>query len=218
MANLVRPETFFKVFRKLMWPAVIFTALFSVTAYTSYVRITKNFYEVDPGRFYRSAQLTPDELKEAIEKYGIKTVISLRGAPENAYWYKPQMDVLRSKGVAFKSYWLLPDRFPDRDELTNILADLRNAPKPILVHCRSGADRTGLVSALYAYEIMKEPKAVALEQLSFRYWHVPLLHPAMDAFVERYEGPSWVESYDPCQYPEFGDKSANCEGHEKGKL
>src|SRR5690242_684397 len=48
---------------------------------SSIVRLSKNFYEVDPGKFYRSAQLSPTELKDVVDKYGIKTVISLRGAP-----------------------------------------------------------------------------------------------------------------------------------------
>ena len=32
-----------------------------------------------------------------------------------------------------------------------ILATLDHAPKPVLIHCKNGADRTGLVGALYLY-------------------------------------------------------------------
>jgi hypothetical protein len=38
----------------------------------------KRLREVAPGRLYRSGQMTEQGLREAIEKYGIKTVINLQ--------------------------------------------------------------------------------------------------------------------------------------------
>jgi protein tyrosine/serine phosphatase len=186
------------------------SGLVIVSLYTSYFRITQNFYEVDPGKFYRSAQMTPDELDDVIHRYGIKTVISLRGAPESSGWYKPEIETLKKNGVDFRAYWLSTDAFPNYEELGDLLRDLKYAKRPILIHCKAGADRTGMVAALYTFEVMHETKSKALEQLGFKYWHVKFLNPAMDAFLEKYEGPRWVENYDPCRYPKYNNKDTHC--------
>jgi len=51
---------------------------------------------------------------------------------------------------------------------------MKGAQKPILIHCREGADRTGLASALYLAAIKKAGEAVAEGQLSIRYGHISL--------------------------------------------
>lgn len=185
--------------------SLLFASTLSFATYASIVRLTQNFYEVEKDRFYRSAQLNPIELNEKIKKHGIKTVISLRGSPEDSYWFKPEVSFLEKSGVLFKSYGLNANAFPSKSELIGILDDFKNAPKPILIHCRSGADRTGLVSALYVYEEMKKSKAEALGQLSFKYWHVRQFNPAMTKFITEFDGGDWASRYDPCRYPEFAN-------------
>ncbi len=189
---------------KIVW-TILATLVLSLIAYTSRVRVTENFHEVDPGRFYRSAQLTPEELSEKIEAYGIKTVISLRGAPQQAYWYQPEVELLHRKGVVFKAYGLDVDTFPTKEQLTGLLDDFDHAPKPILIHCRSGADRTGMVSALYAFDKMGQSREDALRQLAFKYWHVELFHPAMDDFIRAYDGREWARDYQRCVYPRYAN-------------
>lgn len=174
---------------------------FAAFAYRySTFRITKNFDEVDPGRFYRSAQLTPAELQEAIDKYGIKTVVSLRGAPEHAPWYHPQVEVLQKNGVNFQALWWTAEHFPPKDELVRFEEILENGPYPILVHCRAGSDRTGEATAIYAVNRMGATKDEAIARyLNFDYWHVERFKPAMKEFVRRYGGPQWArEGYEPC--------------------
>lgn len=187
-----------------------FSVLTAMVSYTSLVRLTKNFHEVDPGKFYRSAQLTPGELSDVIDRYGIRTVISLRGAPKNAYWYKSEFDTLAEKKIGFRVYWLTTDYFPEREELQGLLNDFKNAPKPILIHCRTGADRTGMVTALYEIEEMHQPKETALEMLSPRYWHFEIFHPAMKAFVRAFGGSEWAAKYNPCDFPEYITKDTKC--------
>lgn len=172
--------------------------------YTSTVRLTKNFYEVDKGKFYRSAQLTPDELQEAIDIYDIKTVISLRGGSPDSYWFNDEVSVLNKNAVQFHPINLSMDSFPSKENLNEILRLFRESPKPILVHCRSGTDRTGMVSALYQIEEMGKSKEEALKQLSFKYWYVEAFHPAMTEFIRVYDGNEWAKSrYQPCSYDQF---------------
>lgn len=163
-------------------------------------RISKNFAEVDPGKFYRSAQLTPDELQEVIDTYGIKTVVSLRGAPEHAPWFQPQVDVLKKNGVQFHALWWMAEYFPPKEEIIKYEDILEKGPYPILVHCRIGADRTGEATAIYAIQKMGQSKEEAIRKhLSFEFWHVSEFKPAMVEFLNRYQGPAWVRDiYDPC--------------------
>lgn len=179
--------------------------------YTSYMRISKNFYEVDPGKFYRSAQLTKGELEDTIAKYGIKTVISLRGNPPGFFGEEPEAETLLREKVEFHPLPLSMDYFPSKKELNEILELMHKAPKPILLHCRSGSDRTGMVSALYALEEMKQSKDKAMEQLSIKYWHVRRFHPAMAEFVNIYKDREWARSsYEPCDYPLYKENILEC--------
>jgi protein tyrosine/serine phosphatase len=170
---------------------------------TTIWRPLKNFEEVDPGRFYRSAQLSLSELSEVVEKYGIKTVISLRGAPQTSYWYKKQGDLLAKKGVDFKAVYWTTHYVPNKDELVSFLRTLKDAPRPILIHCRSGADRTGEASAIYAIEYMGKSKEEAIrEHLSIANLHMSFFHPAKQFLVRSYEGLDWAEKeYDECKSP-----------------
>jgi hypothetical protein len=63
-------------------------------------------------------------------------------------------------------------------------------PKPMLIHCWGGADRTGLASALYLYGVKHQGSDQAAEQLSWRYGHLPYLWwsktRAMDNTFNRY--------------------------------
>jgi len=67
---------------------------------------------------------------------------------------------------------------------------MRRAPKPILIHCNGGADRTGLISALYLYDVESKSSKVANRELTAFYGHVPHLHwrysIAMDCSFWRY--------------------------------
>ncbi len=62
-------------------------------------------------------------------------------------------------------------RFVSNREIAELLDIVRRAPKPLLVHCISGADRTGLVAALYRFAITGASAAVADRELSLIYGH-----------------------------------------------
>ena len=72
------------------------------------------------------------------------------------------------------------DRRLDLKRAAELVAILRTAPRPILIHCRSGADRTGLASVIYLARIAKVDEETAERQLSLRFGHVgiPFLSPA----------------------------------------
>ena len=81
---------------------------------------------------------------------------------------------------------------------------------PILVHCKSGADRAGLMSVIVRHERDGAPIEEAKKQLSLRYGHIRSADTGvLDAVFQRYledkaktgiEFWDWVETvYDPDQ-------------------
>jgi uncharacterized protein (TIGR01244 family) len=158
-----------------------------------------NLREVDPGRFYRSGQLGPEQLREAIEALGLRTVINLRGYDQRPEWHVAETAVARAAGVAHHDVHLSARHLPRPREVARLLALYREAERPILVHCDSGADRAGEASALYAMEHMGWSAEQALGLLTLRYRHLAWLRPAKREFVGRYRGEAWLlRDYDPC--------------------
>ena len=58
---------------------------------------------------------------------------------------------------------------------------------PALIHCKSGADRAGIMCALYMLIYEKEKPEIANKQLSWKYLHVKWAKPGvLDSFVKEY--------------------------------
>ena len=179
---------------------VLFFCVFGVWTYgASTFRPAKNFHEVDPGRFYRSAQLTGAEFEDVAATHHVKTVINLRGSQPGEPWYDEEAKTLERLGVKLINLGFASGETQSPELWQQYLDALKTAERPILVHCRSGADRTGEASAIYAYDYMKADRESALQQLSFRYLHVGAFKPAKRAFVREYRGPNWLAKYyNPC--------------------
>ena len=128
-----------------------------------------NFHTVIPGELYRSAQLKPGELEEVIKRYGIRTIVNLRGTDTEELWYRDQRKKLADLGLVFHDVSLASRNMPDVTELAKLLDALRHARRPLLVHCRGGADRSGLASALVLLLGGKHKISDAMEQTSLFY-------------------------------------------------
>jgi protein tyrosine/serine phosphatase len=66
---------------------------------------------------------------------------------------------------------------------------MQRAPKPVLIHSKTGADLTGLAAAIFSYAIASHSFDEAKSQLSIRYGHFPSIVSgtgAMDASFERF--------------------------------
>jgi protein tyrosine phosphatase (PTP) superfamily phosphohydrolase (DUF442 family) len=127
---------------------------------------------VIPGEAYRSRQLSAADLEDAIALYGIKSIVNLRGSRESAGWYDREVAVAREHGVEHYSFPMTAYKTPKPEQLIDIIETIREAPKPVLIHCLAGADRTGLVSALVLLD-NGESLDDAWKHLSIRYGHVP---------------------------------------------
>ena len=156
----------------------------SIGSYWGVLQYQGNFHTVEEGAFYRSAQLTKDELQRAVRDHGIRAILNLRGAHPGEPWYDDEVAVSKALEVAHFDYGLSAYRIVTGKQIAELLEIMRNSPKPLLVHCKSGADRAGLVSALYRFAVEGKSEQEADAQLTLLYGHFPYLmsrSKAMDA-------------------------------------
>jgi len=133
----------------------------------------KNFGVVEPARVYRSAQ--PDaDFPRLIEQYGLATILNLRGGSQTDTWYAAEVQATRKLGLDFYDLPMSATRRPRRRELLTLLDLFETCRYPILIHCKSGSDRTGLATALYRMSRRNEPPEQAIRAFSLQYGHVPL--------------------------------------------
>jgi protein tyrosine/serine phosphatase len=159
-------------------------------------------------RAWRAAQPLPHQLRRA-KKLGVKTVVNLRGN-EDKPTARTERAACERLGLAYVDYCLRSRDAPSREEIYGLRDLFQRIEHPILLHCKSGADRAGLASALYLHIVEDVPIKKAARQLSLRYGHVRFADTGvLDAFFDQYLAYSaqnqidffdWVERhYDPAK-------------------
>lgn len=139
-----------------------------------------NVHVVEAGRVYRSAQPSGAGLDELTRRYGIRSVLNLRGDNSGKPWYDEEMRAARADKLVHFDYAISAQREVTRSQMDDVLRLIDRAPKPVLIHCNAGSDRTGLVAAVY--ELSRgAPLKDASAQLSLRYGHFPYLWSKTDA-------------------------------------
>lgn len=105
-----------------------------------------NFYKVDT-QVYRGAQPTVEGFVN-LAKLGVKTVIDLRELGEHSQ--AGEEAIVRAQGMQYISIPLRKMGTPSAETMLRILGLLNDSSsRPVFVHCKRGADRTGAVIACY---------------------------------------------------------------------
>ncbi|NKX44724.1 dual specificity protein phosphatase family protein [Roseibacterium sp. KMU-115] len=167
-----------------------------------------NFYRVDAD-LYRGNH--PGYRRLARYKaLGIRSVLTLRGEDDNT----PNLlerDACERLGLELRAVRLRTVYVPPPATLLELVRLLREMPKPMLVHCKSGADRTGLAVTLYLHVIKGQPLEEARRALSWRYAHFSfgkagVVHRMLDAYAADraatgIDFEDWVATrYDPAAF------------------
>lgn len=131
--------------------------------------VYNNFYHLGGG-MYRCSQPSPAQIRKYQRKYGIRSIINLRG--ENDYGtYHYEKDICRKLGIALHDTKLYSRNAPRVQEIKALGALFEQIEYPALMHCKSGADRAGLGAALYRILHLGHPVADAAAELNWRYGH-----------------------------------------------
>lgn len=154
---------------------------------------------------WRSAQPSPGDIRAA-RRRGVRTVVSLRA---DGFGGDPlEREACAREGLAFERVVLQSRSAPPKEVLREAMAVFPTLATPVLLHCKSGADRAGLGSALWLLIVEGASAAEAKRMLSLRFGHIKHARTGvLDAFVEDYEETGeraglslaeWVETvYDP---------------------
>ncbi len=131
--------------KRVVWIAFILMMLI----FLPYLLLRNNVHTVLAGKLYRSAQLTPGYLRRLIQQDHIRTIINLRGANPQFNWYRDEVSVSHVMGVEHYDIAFSAHELPELKQLQRLIALFQIVPKPILIHCASGADRTGFATAMW---------------------------------------------------------------------
>lgn len=130
-----------------------------------------NLHAVVAGEVYRSNQPDPARIAAMKADFGIRTILNLRGAEPGAAWYDAEVASAGALGIRHIDFGMSSVRSLTPEQARRLIALMRDAPKPLLIHCKAGADRTGLAAALYVAAIAGGSKSQAQRQLSLAYGH-----------------------------------------------
>jgi len=172
-----------------------------ISAVTVYYRVAYNHSKrlrvVVPGVLYRSGQLSRSGLEEAIQRYGIRTVINLRDEEPD-----PKLDGIRQSRLCQElgaKYIHIQVDMPRLELLQKgetpqamakflrIMRDPRN--HPVLLHCQAGLHRTGVLTAVYRMELQGWTVSEAKHELrenGYGDWRCNVSSPAFRSYVHFY--------------------------------
>jgi hypothetical protein len=146
-----------------------------------------NFAVVIPGKLYRGNHPTPGQLARLTRRYGLCTLVNLRGRRPCG------SDALSRDAAARLGLDHIDMAFesrgaPHRERILRFHAIYAAMRFPALLHCKSGADRAGLAAGL-AILFEGGTAAAALGQLSPCYFHFRRSSTGvLDAFFIHYAG------------------------------
>lgn len=165
---------------------IFFLLLSLILFWFGYFFLYGNFHKVDKN-VYRSAQLFSYNLPHYLKEYHIKSILNLRKISKDNSWYGDEVRISNAMNVIRYNYPIGDRREASMNTMNKIVEIIKKAPKPLLIHCKMGADRTSLASALYLYAIKKDKNPQ--KEISIIYGHFPWLGSktsAMDKSMERY--------------------------------
>ncbi len=162
---------------------------------------TGNQGVVEIGSIYRTAQLSSERIGRVVRERDIRTVLNLRGCNPDEAWYRAEREEVLEAGATLVDVAMASDQWMSRVQLGAVIELLERAPRPILIHCEWGAERTGLVSAFA--ELLRDGGSLDRAKAQFTAYFLFL--PTADgrvmiSHIEQYAG--WLAARGASHSPE----------------
>ena len=163
--------------RRALWDLLAVDHGFIRAVYSNRARVS--------DKLYRSAQPLPAQFKR-LARLGIRTVVNLRGRNDSG-WYVLEAESCRKHGIELVDFPTKSRDTPSKEMIHGAKKLFETIRYPALMHCKSGADRAGLMGVLYRLLHEGRPIEESLEQLHWRYGHIRQAKVGMiDYFFEQY--------------------------------
>ncbi|WP_371171363.1 tyrosine-protein phosphatase [Aliiroseovarius sp. 2305UL8-7] len=168
-------------------------------------RILPNRYKLS-DEAWRSNQPDPVHFPKLAD-IGIKSVINLRGEDTYSY-YLFEKEACADYGMTLYDHELFARVLGSKEDYLHLLDLMETVEKPMLIHCKSGADRTGIAAALYLLDQKGADLDAARAQLSLKYAHqrwskAGILDHLLETYADHFEDDpisvrDWLTNhYDP---------------------
>lgn len=156
----------------------------------------------------RSPQPSESDIKDLHKRYGLRTVINLRGHKPGKSWFEEEKRGVEAIGARWIHLAVNSRRAPAPElvrEFFEVIGEEQNWP--VLIHCQGGIHRTGLMTALYRiqFEGWSNERAVAEMEKNYFNWGTTDRSRVLD-FVRSYKpqrkpskGPRRIHKLEPTQ-------------------
>ena len=132
--------------------AFISLILICTLLYVKWAVFDYRVYEIDKGKVYRSMRIPYKKIQKVLLDHKIKTVIDLRNMDE--LLIEEEKKAVRNIGLRYEQIPM--DQMPSQNNIDYFLKLLDDpSVYPVLIHCRHGIGRTGVMSAIYRIEYQK---------------------------------------------------------------
>src|SRR5262249_3124952 len=137
-----------------------------------------NFHWVLPGEAARAAQTWAGGLGGLLKRHGIRSIINLRGDNSDLSWWQYETRTAKAAGAAHLDAMMDSRKLPTRQMLVRLIECFDEAPKPFMLKCSGGQDRTSLAAALYLIhrDGWGAMDAAGAQFARFPYLHFPKKH------------------------------------------
>jgi protein tyrosine phosphatase (PTP) superfamily phosphohydrolase (DUF442 family) len=178
---------------RLILVAGALAAVMSVGFEACRVVFGSNIHVAVAGKLYRGAQPTAADLEALAARYHIRTVVNLRGPCDPADWFVEEIKATERLQMSQEDICMASGRLPSDQELRKLVDVFDHAEYPLFLHCRRGADRTGMAAAVYMLLETDATLGEARTQLGLRYGHVAVGQTCrMDQFLDLYT--AWLRA------------------------
>jgi tyrosine-protein phosphatase SIW14 len=145
---------------------VLLVAVWPFVEYRNVYAFNKRLREVEPGRVYRSGEMTAEGMADTVSRFKIRTILNLQDDypdPDvyRSFWdWRTVKETELCKELGVRYVLIKPDLISRRrvpverpgavDEFLSLMDD--KDAYPVLIHCKAGLHRTGVLTAVYRME------------------------------------------------------------------
>lgn len=129
-------------------PVLVIITLVTISLLLCTDLIAEHVHTVIPDTIYRSPRLNAINLTAHIQDKKIKSILNLEGMQMDNDWYRVELSTSRKFQIQHYDLALSPNKLPTQADLIKLINILQKSPKPLLIHCKRGIDRTGLAAAI----------------------------------------------------------------------
>lgn len=155
-----------------------------------------NMHPVGTKGMWRANQPSPNRIKWLADN-GFRTILNLRGTQPGRPYYDLEHEACERHGLAIVDLPWGSREAPYVDRIEQLIEVFNSIEYPAMMHCKSGADRAGIVAVMYMLLHEGASFEEAIDHLSFKYLHVKQGKTGMlDYFFEQYRLANEAEPID----------------------